>query len=85
MIKAGEFEGLPKEDVPCVADVTEIICSADLPDDVAYKIVEIWTKYSKDIALANPGYGSYDPEIPVRVLLFPYIRVQKNITVKLDG
>ena len=71
VIKAGEFEGLPKEDVPCVADVTEIICSADLPDDVAYKIVEIWTKYSKDIALANPGYGSYDPEISCKGTALP--------------
>lgn len=63
VIKAGEFEGAVKADVPCVSDVTEIIASTDLPDDVAYKIVKVWTEYSKDIALANPGWGSYDPAI----------------------
>ena len=63
VIKAGEFEGVVTEDVPCVTDVTEIICSDDLPEDLAYKIVKIWTEHSKDIALANPGYGTYDPAI----------------------
>ena len=71
VIRAGEFEGAVKEDVPCVSDVTEIICTEDLPDDVAYKIVEIWTKYSKDIALANPGYGTYDPAVSCQGTALP--------------
>lgn len=61
VIKAGEFEGAVKADVPCMTDITEIIASTDLPDDLAYKIVKVWTEYSKDIALAHPGWASYDP------------------------
>lgn len=71
VIKAGEFEGAVKEDIPCVTDVTEIICSEDLPDDIAYKIVKVWTEHSKDIALANPGYGTYDPTISCKGTALP--------------
>lgn len=61
VIRAGEFEGAVKTDVPCATDVTEIIASVDLPDDIAYKIVKVWTEHSRDIALAHPGWANYDP------------------------
>lgn len=71
VIKAGEFEGLPKQDVPVATDTTEIICSADMPDDVAYKIAKIWTENARDIALANPGYGSFDPVVSSKNTALP--------------
>lgn len=70
-VKAGEFDGAVVEDVPCVTDVTEIICRADLPDDIAYKIAKIWTKHSRDIALAHPGFASYDPAVSCRNTALP--------------
>lgn len=70
-IVAGEFDGLPREDIPVATDTTEIICNADMPDDVAYKIAKIWTENAKDIALANPGYGSFDPAVSSRNTALP--------------
>lgn len=70
-IKAGEFEGLPAQDVPCATDTTEIICSADMPDELAYRIAKIWTENAKDIALANPGYGTFDPAVSCKNTALP--------------
>lgn len=62
-VAAGEFDGAVPQDVPCVTDVTEVICSADLPDEIAYKIVKIWTEHREDIGLAHPGWAAYDPAL----------------------
>lgn len=71
VIKAGEFEGLPPQDVPVATDSTKIICSADMPDDLAYKIAKTWTENAKDIALANPGYGTFDPAVSCKNTALP--------------
>lgn len=71
VIKAGEFEGLPAQDVPVATDTTEIICSADMPDELAYKIAKIWTENARNIALANPGYGTFDPAVSCKNTALP--------------
>lgn len=70
-IRAGEFEGRPPQDVLCATDTTEIICSAEMPEELAYRIAKIWTENAQDIALANPGYGTFDPAISCKNTALP--------------
>jgi hypothetical protein len=77
------------EDVPTVGTVTEIVCSADLPDDLVYQIVKVlyahWDDLKKvkkkAIEAAKPENALLGVRIPVHPGAMRYYK-EKGITIK---
>jgi hypothetical protein len=77
------------EDVPTVGTVTEIVCSADLPDDLVYQIVKVlyahWDELKKvkkkAIEDSKPENALLGVKIPVHPGAMRYYK-EKGITIK---
>lgn len=71
VIRADEFNGMVGTDIPCLADVNEVFCRDDVPEDLARAITKIWVEHAADIGAANPGWQAFDPALARQKVTLP--------------
>ncbi|MBR3880109.1 MAG: hypothetical protein IKJ34_00700, partial [Mailhella sp.] len=58
----GGMAGSEGSNIPCVSDQNQIFTTADVSEDLAYKITKVFVEHADEIKAANPGWSTFNPE-----------------------
>ncbi|MGN1038131.1 MAG: TAXI family TRAP transporter solute-binding subunit, partial [Mailhella sp.] len=58
----GGMTGTVGKNIPCVSDQNQIFTTADVSEDLAYKMTKVFVEHADEIKAANPGWAEFNPE-----------------------
>ena len=58
----GGMAGSEGTNIPCVSDQNNIFTTADVSEDLAYKITKVFVEHIDEITAANPGWAEFNVE-----------------------